>query len=216
MAEASDEQKSRFIASYRLTPSRPFAGVKFQFDSSDGYQLSFHDDMVWVGFDASPEEWQAKLDVGRQALKTLLAILTIQVEYPFELEVIQWIEDKPRDETGNRQYFLGRLGPDFVVQKEAPPVTNDHLRKGEIHAHLASHSPYYRYALLDYSVALSLYLVLYGTITSPRWIGVRQTAASQVIEGRRKARVAAPLPNRARTVAWANQARILQGRASNS
>ena len=62
----------------------------------------------------------------------------------------------------------------------------------------------------------SLYLVLYGTITSPRWIGVRQTAASQVIEGRRKARVAAPLPNRARTVAWANQARILQGRASNS
>ena len=54
------------------------------------------------------------------------------------------------------------------------------------------------------------------TITSLRWIGARQTATSQVIEDRHEARVAAPLPNRARTVAWANRARILQGRASNS
>ena len=35
-------------------------------------------------------------------------------------------------------------------------------------------------------------------------------------EDREKARVAAPIPDRARTVAWANQARIVQGRASNS
>ncbi len=38
------------------------------------------------------------------------------------------------------------------------------------------------------------------TITSLRWIGARQTATSQVIEDRHEARVAAPLPNRARTV----------------
>ena len=45
---------------------------------------------------------------------------------------------------------------------------------------------------------------------------MRQTGCSLVMEGREKARVAAPIPNRARTVAWANQARIVQGRASNS
>ena len=45
---------------------------------------------------------------------------------------------------------------------------------------------------------------------------MRQTGFSLVMEDRQKARVAAPIPNRARTVAWANQARISQGRASNS
>ena len=45
-------------------------------------------------------------------------------------------------------------------------------------------------------------------------IGVRQTGGSLVMQGRLIARVAAPTPKRARTVAWANQARILQGRAT--
>ena len=45
---------------------------------------------------------------------------------------------------------------------------------------------------------------------------MRQTDAFLVQEDRWIARVAALLPNRARTVAWANRARILQGRASNS
>ena len=45
---------------------------------------------------------------------------------------------------------------------------------------------------------------------------MRQTDAFLVKEDRWIARVAAPLPHRARTVAWANRARILQGRASNS
>ena len=45
---------------------------------------------------------------------------------------------------------------------------------------------------------------------------MRQTVTSWVMEDRTKARVAAPIPNRARTVAWANQARIVQGRANNS
>ena len=58
-------------------------------------------------------------------------------------------------------------------------------------------------------------LILVCTMTLPRWIEVRQTDGSLVIKGRLTARVAAPFPNRARTVAWASQARILQGRASN-
>ena len=44
-------------------------------------------------------------------------------------------------------------------------------------------------------------------------IGVRQTGGSLVMEDRLIARVAASTPERARTVAWANQALILQGRA---
>jgi hypothetical protein len=151
----SDEQKSRFIATFRLKPDRSFAGLKYQFTTKDGYELSFHGDMVWIGFDASPEEWQRRLSVGQEALKTLLAILTIQVAYAFQFEPIQWIEDKPRDEKGNRSYVLGRIGSDLTVQNEPPDVTGDHIRKGEIYAQLASHNAYYRYALLDYSVSLS-------------------------------------------------------------
>ena len=45
---------------------------------------------------------------------------------------------------------------------------------------------------------------------------MRQTVSSWVKEDRIRARVAASIPHRARTVAWANQARILQGRASSS
>ena len=53
-------------------------------------------------------------------------------------------------------------------------------------------------------------------MTSLRWIGVRQTDVSLVIEDRPTARVAAPPGVRARTVAWANRARIVQGRARAS
>ena len=43
---------------------------------------------------------------------------------------------------------------------------------------------------------------------------MRQTVSSSVKEDRIRARVAASIPIRARTVAWVNQARIVQGRAS--
>ena len=45
---------------------------------------------------------------------------------------------------------------------------------------------------------------------------MRQTDRTLVLRDRRKARVAAPIPDRARTVARANQARILQGRATTT
>ena len=45
---------------------------------------------------------------------------------------------------------------------------------------------------------------------------MRQTGRLWVFQDRRPARVAAPHLNRARTAAWANRARIAQGRASNS
>jgi len=155
MAETANQKKSKFIASFRLKPSQSFAGLRAQIATGDGYELHFQDDMVWIRFDATPDEWLRRLNIGRQALKTILAILTIQTEYPFELEPIQWIEDKPRDDTNTANYILGRLGPDLTVQEEPPHVEIDHVQKGEIYIHLASHNAYYRYALLDYSLALS-------------------------------------------------------------
>jgi len=150
-----NQQKSRFIVSYRLKPSQSFAGLQAKIATGDGYELDFRDDMVWIGFDAISDEWLHSLNIGRQVLRTLLAILTIQTEYAFDLEPIQWIEDKPRDEVGTANYVLGRLGPDLTVQKEAPTIRTEHFHKGEIYIHLASQNAYYRYALLDYSVALS-------------------------------------------------------------
>jgi hypothetical protein len=123
--------------------------------TGDGYELYFHDDMVWVEFDATSDEWLQRLNIGRQALKTILAILAIQTKYAFDLEPIQWIEDKPRGEAGTANYVLGRLGPDLTIQAEPPSVKIDHIQKGEIYIRLASHNAYYRYALLDYSAALS-------------------------------------------------------------
>lgn len=156
MANIPNQQKSRFIVSYRLKPSQSFAGLQAKIATGDGYELDFKDDMVWIGFDATSDEWLQRLNIGRQALKTILAILTIQTEYPFDLEPIQWIEDKPRDDTGAAKYVLGRLGSDLTIQEEPPSVQIDHIQKVEIYAHLASYIAYYRYALLDYSVALSL------------------------------------------------------------
>ena len=156
MAEASNPQKSKFIATFRLKPSQSFAGLKAQVTTGDGYALSFHDDMAWIRFDATSDEWQRRLDIGRQALRTLLAILTIQTEYPFDLEPIQWIEDKPRDKEGDANYVLGRLGPELSIQNEAPPITLEHINISAIYAHLAGINPHYKYALLDYSLALSI------------------------------------------------------------
>jgi hypothetical protein len=156
MTETPNQKRSQFVATFRLKPERSFAALRAKLTTKDGYELSFHDDMVWIRFDATPNDWLRRLDIGKQALKTLLAILTIQTEYPFDLEPIQWIEDKPRDESGHVNYVLGRLGPDLVIQINPPSITIEHVQKGEIYAHLASSNPYYRYALLDYSFALSL------------------------------------------------------------
>jgi len=156
MAETSNQQKSRFIASFRLKPSRSFAGLEAHITTGDGYELSFRDGMVWIGFDATSDEWRRQLDIGTQTLRTILAILTFQTQYAFGFEPIQWIEDKPRDATGTANYVVGRLGPDLLVQKKPPSVGIDHLHNAEIYAHLSSRNAYCQYALLDYSLAISL------------------------------------------------------------
>ncbi len=156
MAEPPNQQRSQFITTFRLKPERSFAALQAKVTTGDGYELSFQNDLVWIRFEATSDEWLTKLNTSRQSLRTILAILTIQTEYPFDLEAIQWIEDKPRDKDGNANYVLGRLGPELSAQNEPPPVTLEHIQKSEIYAHLASANPHYRYALLDYSLALSM------------------------------------------------------------
>lgn len=155
MTSSLAEKTSTFIATFRLKPDHSFTGLQAHLTTSDGYDVQFRDDLVWLTFHATPGDWLQRLQTGTQALRTTLAVLAIQVEYSFDLEPLQWVEDKPRDRAGKASYVLGKLGPDLAVQKEAPVVKAEQIHKGEIHAHLASRSAYYRYALLDYSVALS-------------------------------------------------------------
>ncbi|MFC1919598.1 hypothetical protein ACFLWX_02260 [Chloroflexota bacterium] len=154
--DTSDEQKSSFIVSYRLKPTQSFEGLNVKIAMGGKYELSFRDDMVWLRFDATSTEWLNSLRGGKEILRTLLAVLTIQTEFPFELESIQWIEDKPRGETGEANYILGRLGPDLTAKREPPSIKTEHIHQGEIYIHLAGLDMFYRYALLDYSVAMSI------------------------------------------------------------
>ncbi|MDO8715412.1 MAG: hypothetical protein Q7J73_01175 [Dehalococcoidales bacterium] len=155
MAEILSKERSNFIVSFRLKPTQSFVGLQAKIITGDGYEISFHDEMAWLRFNATSTEWLHRLAVGREVLRTFLAVLTIQTEYPFDLEAIQWIEDKPRNAAGTANYVLGRLGPDLIVQQETPSIGIEHIHKGEIYVHLASQNVYYRYALLDYSIALS-------------------------------------------------------------
>jgi hypothetical protein len=149
------QTKSSFIVSFRLKPTHAFNGLQAKITTGDGFELSFYDDLVWLRFDATSSEWLRQLDLGKQVLRTILSIFTIQTHYPFELEPIQWIEDKPRNEGSIANYVLGKLG-DLTAQRKTPSVTIDNIRNGQIHIYLASQNPYYRYALLDYSLALSI------------------------------------------------------------
>ena len=156
MVERPNQQQSQFISSFRLKPEKSFADLKAKFITKDGYEFIFQNDIVWVRFEATPDVWVNKLNIARQSLRTILATLTIQTEYPFDFEPIQWIEDKPRDKEGDANYVLGRLGPELSIQNEAPPITLEHINISAIYAHLAGINPHYKYALLDYSLALSI------------------------------------------------------------
>ena len=136
------EPKSRFFISFRLKPERSFAGLRFQISTTHGYEMFFHDDMVWIGFDATPSEWDHKLKSGRETFRTLAAILTVQVQYPFEIEAIQWIEYKPRHEGREASYVLGKIGPDLVVQKEPPTITSERMLRSAIYTHLCMQNQY--------------------------------------------------------------------------
>ena len=147
--------QSRFIITYRLLPTTSFKGLDIKIAVGDDHEVLFKDNLVWVSFDADPKDWVRQLSIATQGLRTILSTLALQVEYSFDLELVQWLEDKAREQADSAAYVLGRLGPDLTVQAEPPSIQADHIRKSEIYVRLAALNPFYRYSLLDYSVALT-------------------------------------------------------------
>lgn len=149
------EMNSRFILTYRLQPESSFSGFSYKLTAS-GITFDIKNDLVWMTFEATTETWEQERDEGVRILRTLLSVITLQVEYPFEVEPIQWIEDRPTEKSESRDYILGQLAPiDPRPRAEPPNITGDQLeRQWEIHLHLCSIDPYFRMAVLDYTAAL--------------------------------------------------------------
>ena len=146
---------SQFFVTCRLKPTvafEEFDGLPVNF--GDGYELDFKKDLAWVTFEASREDWERKREEGLSRLRTYLSAVTLQKEYPFEIEPIQWIEvaGEPR----GTESVLGRLEPSELVAQEKPPkVTTEDFDRAREYVIIAEMSPFFRIAMLDYSVALS-------------------------------------------------------------
>ena len=101
------------------------------------------------------------------------------------------------------------------IRKCSDNSLSDYLKSNEVQKHGGVHNLKSSWVLCA-NMYFPLYLDFVHNNQFAKSTRVRQTDLPLVMKDRPKARVAAPLPNRARTVAWANRARILQGRASNS
>lgn len=147
---------SQFFITYRLIPATAFqeldAAPRVKFD--DGYELQFSRDLAWVSFEASSTDWEKKRAEGVFRLRTYLSAVTLIKQYTFGAEPIQWVEI--RQQKGEPKYILGRLSSDEPVAKaKPPPVTADDFRKVGGYAILSGINPFFRRAMIDYSVALS-------------------------------------------------------------
>ena len=147
---------SQFFVTCRLIPATAFEELhdapKIKFN--DDYELQFFGDLAWVGFQASSADWKNKRHEGLMRLRTYLSAVTLIKEYTFGTEPIQWVEIGQGK--GEPKYVLGRLSSDEpVAQVKAPKVTADDFRKASGYAILSGISPFFRRAMIDYSVALS-------------------------------------------------------------
>ena len=156
-SKSTSRTQSTFIITCRLLPSVSFEKLQFKVRIGDDYTIDIQDDLAWVTFQANTDTWEDKRDKGFQYLRSILSAATLLVTFPFDFELIQWIEDKPRSDPESGQYVLGKLeGKDFVVQRTPPRVTKEHLRKGYGYLVIGELNTYFRMAMLDYSVALSM------------------------------------------------------------
>ncbi len=152
MTIAPTGQKSRFIVNYRLKPEKSFSDLEYQFSTAGGYRLTFNGDIVAVEFDAHSKDRLNAMNKASEMLRDLLAILTFQIKHPLEFDLLSYIEDRPRDTVDARSYGLGRQ----KEYPEPPEVTATHIKHGASITRVAHHSPHFRYAIHDYSVALTL------------------------------------------------------------
>ena len=146
------EQKSTFIVTYRLKPEQSFAGLKYQLSTVGGYTLTFDSDILWITFDAYSKDTLNEMNKVSEILRDVLAILTFQIKHPLDFDLISYVEDKPRETVFERSYGVARLG----TPVEPPKVTATHIEHGTLFNQLVNYSRHFRYAIHDYSVALSL------------------------------------------------------------
>ena len=146
---------SWFIATYRLRPESCFRGLGYTLKASD-FTFEFKSDLVWVVFNANTETWERRRDEGLDILRMFMSVLTLQVEYPFEIEPIQWIEDNPTGAPDTRNYILGRLPPSEPRARAEPPTltTEEVAKRAPAYLQICAIEPYLRMAVLDYSLAL--------------------------------------------------------------
>ena len=57
MAETPNQQKSQFVATFRLKPERSFAALQAKVITGYGYELSFQNDLVWISLWATERKW---------------------------------------------------------------------------------------------------------------------------------------------------------------
>lgn len=145
-----NKQKSRFIVTCRLKPSEVFTGLEHQIVTSRNCKLTFQGDLLWAEFDAHSDDSIDDMNRLDELLRDLLSVMTFQVKHPLEYELVSFIEDKPRGETGIRHYQVGRLG----LSPEVPRVTSKHLDDGSVMTILLDYCLHLRRAMLDYSIAL--------------------------------------------------------------
>jgi len=143
---------SQFFVTYRLKPTLAFEefedlAIKFE----NGYEFHCRGDLAWIGFQASTIGWEDKRSQGLSHMQTYLSALALLKEYPFGVEPIQWIEvgQEPK------AYVLGRLpSEEPMAQAKVPKVNQDDFHKARTYVILAQISPFFRRAMIDYSVAL--------------------------------------------------------------
>lgn len=144
------KQESRFIVTCRLKPSEAFTGLEHQIVTSRDRKLTFQGDLLWVEFDAHSDDLINEMNRLDEFLRDFLSVMTLQVKHPLEYELLSYIEDRPRGETGIRHYEVGRLGPG----PEPPIVTKKHVDDGMVTTILLDYCPHSRRAMLDYYAAL--------------------------------------------------------------
>ena len=152
--EGKDSRVSTYILTCRVKPGEVLKDINFKFNFEGGYIIDFVHDLAVVTFDAVEGDWDQKREQAYKYLETIISGITLQVEYPFEIEPIQFVQDKPRDEVDSKSFLYGKLGPlEPIIQASPPIVTNKHFQQASFFVAVSELEPYFRMAMVDYRAA---------------------------------------------------------------
>ena len=154
MEEGKDSRVSTYILTCRVKPGEVLKDINFKFNFEGGYIIDFVHDLAVVTFDAVEGDWDQKREQAYKHLETIISGITLQVEYPFEIEPIHFVQDKPRDEVDSKSFLYGKLGPlEPIIQASPPIVTNKHFQQASFFVAVSELEPYLRMAMVDYRAA---------------------------------------------------------------